>query len=616
MFRDITKLDGVFLSYSVSPHNPGFLCTESPTTLLFLDESSSPHQLKRLDLGEKEKAITSHYTILGTGEKRKFRLQKPCEYKHLGCNRVLDNHSNYASHVRACSYRITDRPPKVQPCQYKHLGCPKVMSNRGNYRKHIDTCPYRMTDRPSKVLQKPCDYKHLGCPKVITGSEYNYLTHVNACQYGKEVNARKASRTPCKYMDNRYPRAFNNTRTFMKHVEECPYQTSPAQEDTILCKYKENGCPKILNNQIYLQHVRSCPFRFMPCQYAHNGCSKVLDNRMNYTRHVNACPYKVNEKSEQVTDRTTCHDVPEDVDLSKLVRAIPCEGLPQESEKPCEDTDSGSAKPLQNHNNMETCHLFGDKSPEWDKTAFMNVNKEVLSNIKKEIETCRDTDKDVNDGCPEAANFSELTKAIPYEGLLQDGTTFGYMGNEFPRVSENQNYVEICPYISNDGLPESEKASLSDVSSDFPEVLRNNKKDTEACPENANEESQQEAGPRQNENSGCPKVVDDFMKVAKTIPYVEIFPKNSFPEVLRNKKDTEACPQNLNEESPQRAAPCQNMNSGYSKAVDDFIKVVKTIPHMDACPDNAIGESPQVANKMARQNKVLIVLRKKITHHK
>ena len=48
-FRDVNSLDEVRLSYSVAPHEPGALCTESTGTLLFVDKEKIPLKVRRLD---------------------------------------------------------------------------------------------------------------------------------------------------------------------------------------------------------------------------------------------------------------------------------------------------------------------------------------------------------------------------------------------------------------------------------------------------------------------------------------------------------------------------------------------------------------------------------------
>ena len=49
-FRSLNNLQDVILSHSVSPHQPGVLCTVSPCTLLYVDHSKTASEIHWLDL--------------------------------------------------------------------------------------------------------------------------------------------------------------------------------------------------------------------------------------------------------------------------------------------------------------------------------------------------------------------------------------------------------------------------------------------------------------------------------------------------------------------------------------------------------------------------------------
>ena len=104
VFRDINELNEVSLTYSVAPHKPGSLCTESPTTLLFLDESSTPRQLKRLDCSISNPEI-GHNILMKRDRLISGTFEVPCRFKDKGCPKVLTNHSNYLAHIQACGFQ-------------------------------------------------------------------------------------------------------------------------------------------------------------------------------------------------------------------------------------------------------------------------------------------------------------------------------------------------------------------------------------------------------------------------------------------------------------------------------------------------------------------------------
>ena len=48
-FRNVENLDELVLNHSVAPHEPGYMCTIPPATLLFEDQSSEPRVIHKLD---------------------------------------------------------------------------------------------------------------------------------------------------------------------------------------------------------------------------------------------------------------------------------------------------------------------------------------------------------------------------------------------------------------------------------------------------------------------------------------------------------------------------------------------------------------------------------------
>ena len=49
-FRSLNDLQDVILTHSVAPHQPGVLCTVSPSTLLYVDHSKTASEIHWLDL--------------------------------------------------------------------------------------------------------------------------------------------------------------------------------------------------------------------------------------------------------------------------------------------------------------------------------------------------------------------------------------------------------------------------------------------------------------------------------------------------------------------------------------------------------------------------------------
>ena len=51
-FRDLNNPTDVILIHSLAPHEPGRLCTVSPSTLLYVDKSKKPYEVHMLDCSE------------------------------------------------------------------------------------------------------------------------------------------------------------------------------------------------------------------------------------------------------------------------------------------------------------------------------------------------------------------------------------------------------------------------------------------------------------------------------------------------------------------------------------------------------------------------------------
>ena len=49
-FRDANDLGKVLCTHSVAPHQPGWLCTKTPSVLLYSDTTKSPREIRLLDL--------------------------------------------------------------------------------------------------------------------------------------------------------------------------------------------------------------------------------------------------------------------------------------------------------------------------------------------------------------------------------------------------------------------------------------------------------------------------------------------------------------------------------------------------------------------------------------
>ena len=67
VFRDITNLDEVLLSYSVAPMHPGVLCMgESANTLLFANVSKRTREVRRLDCSKLEPVLCDELTKIAS----------------------------------------------------------------------------------------------------------------------------------------------------------------------------------------------------------------------------------------------------------------------------------------------------------------------------------------------------------------------------------------------------------------------------------------------------------------------------------------------------------------------------------------------------------------------